>query len=237
MKGVLNMEAIDVLSETTTMKSWQQVLADEIQQTYFQNLWYQIQQERESGIKIYPPEKDVFHAFRMAKFDEIRVVILGQDPYHGEHQAHGLAFSVSEGITFPPSLRNIFKELRDDIAGFQIPMHGCLNQWAEQGVLLLNHVLTVREGSPNSHAKIGWEQFTDAIIRKLNDERQHLVFMLWGASAQKKGDLICRNKHLVLTAAHPSPLSAYRGFFGCKHFSQANDYLRQHGLREIDWHL
>ena len=165
------------------------------------------------------------------------MVILGQDPYHGAGQAHGLSFSVQAGVAPPPSLVNIYKELADDIAGFQIPAHGCLQHWAEQGVLLLNTVLTVRAGQAHSHAALGWETFTDRVIAMLNQEREGLVFLLWGSHAQKKGAFIDRSRHCVLTAPHPSPLSAYRGFFGCKHFSQANAYLQQQGLAAIDWQV
>ena len=165
------------------------------------------------------------------------MVILGQDPYHGAGQAHGLAFSVRPDVVVPPSLANIYKELADDIAGFRIPQHGYLQHWAEQGVLLLNTVLTVRAGQAHSHAALGWETFTDQVIHQLNRYREHLVFMLWGSHAQKKGAFIDRSRHLVLTAPHPSPLSAYRGFFGCRHFSQANAYLQAHGQSEIDWQV
>ena len=173
----------------------------------------------------------------MLLFIHRQTIILGQDPYHGPHQAHGLAFSVNEGIAFPPSLQNIFKELETDIEDFQIPMHGDLTPWAEQGVFLLNTVLTVQKGLANSHADWGWEQFTDEVIATLNNQREHIVFMLWGAHAQKKGRVINKDKQLILTAPHPSPLSAYRGFFGCSHFSKANHYLREKGQPPINWHL
>ncbi|MBQ9602037.1 MAG: uracil-DNA glycosylase [Neisseriaceae bacterium] len=219
------------------MQTWQQALAGEKQQTYFQELIQKVRAEREAGQQIFPAAKDVFNAFKLTEFANIRVVILGQDPYHNIGQAHGLAFSVQNGITPPPSLVNIYKELSQDIAGFQIPQHGNLTHWAEQGVLLLNTVLTVRAHQANSHAQYGWETFTDRVIEQINQHRQHIVFMLWGSHAQKKGAKINRQKHLVLTAPHPSPLSAYRGFFGCKHFSQANHYLLENGFDAIDWQI
>ncbi|MCF7521798.1 uracil-DNA glycosylase [Neisseria sp. ZJ106] len=219
------------------MHTWHEAIGNEKEQPYFQHIIQSVRQEREQGQIIYPPAADVFNAFKATEFSQVKVVILGQDPYHGAGQAHGLAFSVRPDIQIPPSLVNIYKELSDDIPGFQIPPHGCLQYWAEQGVLLLNTVLTVRDGAAHSHAPLGWEQFTDRVIARLNDQRQHLVFMLWGSHAQKKGAFIDRSRHLVLTAPHPSPLSAYRGFFGCKHFSQANRYLQQHGIAEIDWQI
>ena len=193
--------------------------------------------EREAGQIVYPPAADVFNAFRATEFGRVRVVILGQDPYHGANQAHGLAFSVREGVAVPPSLVNIYKELAQDIPGFQIPKHGCLQSWAEQGVLLLNTVLTVRARQAHSHAALGWETFTDTVIRRLAEQRKHLVFILWGSHAQKKGAFIDRGRHLVLTSPHPSPLSAYRGFFGSKPFSQTNAYLQKHGQTPIDWQV
>ena len=219
------------------MQTWTEALGEEKQQPYFQHILNTVQAERESGQIIYPPAADVFNAFRATEFDQVKVVILGQDPYHGEGQAHGLAFSVQKGVRIPPSLQNIYKELASDIAGFQIPKHGNLQHWAEQGVLLLNTVLTVRAGQAHSHAALGWEVFTDKVIRQLAEHREHLVFILWGSHAQKKGAFIDRNRHLVLTAVHPSPLSASRGFFGSKPFSQTNDYLQQHGLNPIDWQV
>lgn len=219
------------------MQTWRQALSQEKEHPYFQNLLSRIQAERDAGETIYPPKSDVFNAFKFTEFDQVRVVILGQDPYHNIGQAHGLAFSVQPEIAIPPSLLNIYKELADDIANFQIPRHGNLNHWAEQGVLLLNTVLTVRAHQAHSHANYGWETFTDKVIEQLNQHREHLVFLLWGSHAQKKGAKINRNKHLVLTAPHPSPLSVYRGFFGCKHFSQTNDYLIKHGFAPIDWQI
>ncbi len=219
------------------MQSWHEAIGAEKEQAYFQQILHSVKAERAAGTLVYPPAADVFNAFKVTEFKQVKVVILGQDPYHGAGQAHGLSFSVQAGIAPPPSLVNIYKELADDIAGFQIPAHGCLQHWAEQGVLLLNTVLTVRAGQAHSHAALGWETFTDRVIAMLNQEREGLVFLLWGSHAQKKGAFIDRNRHCVLTAPHPSPLSAYRGFFGCKHFSQANAYLQQQGLAAIDWQV
>ncbi|WP_188211712.1 uracil-DNA glycosylase [Neisseria sp. RH3002v2g] len=219
------------------MQTWHEAIGAEKEKAYFQTILEKVRHERQAGITVYPPERDVFNAFRTTEFGSVKVVILGQDPYHGAGQAHGLAFSVQPEIAVPPSLVNIYKELATDIEGFQIPQHGYLQHWAEQGVLLLNTVLTVRAGVAHSHATFGWETFTDEVIRQLDKEREHLVFMLWGSHAQKKGAFIDRNRHLVLTAPHPSPLSAYRGFFGCKHFSQANAYLQERGLEPIDWQV
>lgn len=219
------------------METWQQVLGAEKAQPYFQQLLARIRAERERGDVIFPPAPEVFNALKLTEFGNVRVVILGQDPYHNVGQAHGLAFSVREGVQIPPSLVNIYKELGDDIAGFTAPTHGCLNRWAEQGVLLLNTTLTVRAHEANSHAQYGWQTFTDRVIEQVNQHREHVVFLLWGSHAQKKAAMIDRRKHLILTAPHPSPLSAYRGFFGCKHFSQTNAYLREHGQPEIDWQI
>ncbi|SSY80712.1 uracil-DNA glycosylase [Alysiella crassa] len=219
------------------METWQQVLGAEKAQPYFQQLLARIRAERERGDVIFPPAPEVFNALKLTEFGKVRVVILGQDPYHNVGQAHGLAFSVREGVQIPPSLVNIYKELGDDIAGFTAPTHGCLNRWAEQGVLLLNTTLTVRAHEANSHAQYGWQTFTDRVIEQVNQHREHVVFLLWGSHAQKKAAMIDRRKHLILTAPHPSPLSAYRGFFGCKHFSQTNAYLREHGQPEIDWQI
>ena len=185
----------------------------------------------------HPPQNEVFSAFSLTEFDQVKVVILGQDPYHRPNQAHGLSFSVKPPVTPPPSLVNIYKELSTDIEGFVIPHHGYLVEWAKQGVLLLNTVLTVEEGKANSHANWGWEAFTDKVIAQLNAHRENIVFLLWGSHAQKKGAFIDRNKHCVLTAPHPSPLAAHRGFFGCHHFSKANEYLKAHGMAEINWQL
>ena len=219
------------------MQTWSQAIGDEKQQAYFQQILARVKAERQEGQTIYPPAADVFNAFKATEFGAVKVVILGQDPYHGAGQAHGLAFSVRPGIQIPPSLQNIYKELAADIEGFVIPQHGCLQHWAEQGVLLLNTVLTVRAGQAHSHATFGWERFTDCVIRQLAQEREGLVFILWGSHAQKKGAFIDRNRHLVLFAPHPSPLSAHRGFFGSKPFSQTNAYLKAQGQSAIDWQL
>ncbi len=219
------------------MHSWTEAIGAEKQQPYFRHIIDTVAAERAAGQIVYPPSAEVFNAFKATEFDRVKVVILGQDPYHGAGQAHGLAFSVQPDVAIPPSLQNIYKELAADIPGFQIPRHGYLQHWAEQGVLLLNTVLTVRAGQAHSHARLGWETFTDAVIRKLAEERQQLVFILWGSHAQKKGAFIDRQRHLVLAAPHPSPLSAHRGFFGSKPFSQTNAYLQQHGMAPIDWQV
>lgn len=219
------------------MKTWKEAIGEEKSQGYFQQILHYVQQERAAGKTIYPPQAEVFSAFALTEFGDVKVVILGQDPYHGPNQAHGLSFSVKPPVPAPPSLVNIYKELAQDIEGFQIPPHGCLVEWAKQGVLLLNTVLTVEQGKAHSHANIGWERFTDKVIAQLNQHRENLVFLLWGSHAQKKGQFIDRSRHLVLTSVHPSPLSAHRGFFGCKHFSQTNRYLTEKGLSEINWQL
>ncbi len=188
----------------------------------------------DAGKTVYPSNDNIFRALELTPFETVKVVILGQDPYHGAGQAHGLAFSVQRDVKIPPSLRNIYKELNDDI-GMDIPDHGFLEGWAKQGVLLLNTTLTVEDGKPASHQGRGWEEFTDAIIAQVNDLKRPVVFMLWGAHAQKKSDMIDGQKHLILTASHPSPLSAHRGFLGCKHFSKANNYLKANGQTEINW--
>ena len=219
---------------------WQAIIAKEQQQTYFQQLTATIDQQRADGEVIFPLAEDVFNAFKSVDLTDVKVVILGQDPYHGvgaegQSQAHGLAFSVRKGIKTPPSLANIYKELKQDIQDFDIPEHGYLQSWAEQGVLLLNTVLTVKQGQAHSHAKLGWEIFTDEVIAQLNQQNSGCVFMLWGSHAQKKGKNIEPKKHLVLNSVHPSPLSAYRGFFGCQHFSKANAWLQAHGKQAIEW--
>ncbi|MHC8471790.1 uracil-DNA glycosylase [Plesiomonas shigelloides] len=215
--------------------NWSDVIGAEKQQPYFLDTMAYVAAERAAGKEIYPPEHDVFNAFRYTPFEQVKVVILGQDPYHGPNQAHGLCFSVLPGVPVPPSLVNMYKELVQDIAGFQIPQHGYLKSWADQGVLLLNTVLTVERGQAHSHAKLGWETFTDRVIAAVNEHRQGVVFLLWGAHAQKKGRIIDRQRHHVLTAPHPSPLSAHRGFLGCRHFSQTNQLLAQQNLPAIDW--
>jgi uracil-DNA glycosylase len=216
---------------------WQTLINQEQAKPYFQSLLTNIQQQRADGLTIFPSENNVFNAFENVDISEVKVVILGQDPYHGEGQAHGLAFSVLPNIKIPPSLANIYKELCTDIDDFVTPNHGFLQPWAKQGVLLLNTVLTVQQANAHSHAKLGWETFTDAVIAELNEQNGHCVFILWGAHAQKKGRNINNGKHLVLAGPHPSPLSAYRGFFGSKPFSQTNTWLASKGLSPIDWRL
>ena len=223
-------------SKMTTPLTWHDVLADEQQQPYFLNTLKTVAEERQSGITIYPPQKDVFNAFRFTELGDVKVVILGQDPYHGAGQAHGLCFSVQPGVRIPPSLVNIYKEMESDL-GIPRPAHGFLESWARQGVLLLNSVLTVEEGRAGSHQGKGWEGFTDHVVDVLNREREGLVFLLWGSYAQAKGRVIDTRRHRVLKAPHPSPLSAHRGFLGCKHFSAVNEYLRRRGEPQVDWML
>jgi uracil-DNA glycosylase len=220
-------------NEVKIAPSWNARLASEFDQPYFQTLTEFVKQEYKTQV-VYPPGKEIFKAFDHCSFEDAKVVIIGQDPYHGPGQANGLCFSVRDGVKAPPSLVNIFKEIRNDL-NKPIPASGNLERWAEQGVLLLNATLTVRASTPGSHQNKGWETFTDAVIKKISDEKENVVFLLWGAYAQKKGEIINRNKHFVLMSAHPSPFSADRGFFGCKHFSKANDYLKSKGLKEIDW--
>lgn len=215
---------------------WLQLLQEEFDAPYMQLLRQFLAAEKAAGKAIYPPGSLWFNALNHTPFSAVKVVILGQDPYHGPQQAHGLCFSVKHGVAVPPSLNNIFAELQRDL-GIEAPTHGDLTQWADQGVLLLNAVLTVENGKAGAHQGRGWELFTDKIITLLNEQRQHLVFLLWGSYAQKKGALIDRSKHLVLTSPHPSPLSAYRGFIGNAHFSKTNAYLQQQGIPCIDWQL
>ena len=214
---------------------WAPVLKAEYAKPYYRKLYEFIHREYASGV-IYPPAQDIFNAFHLTPLSGVKVVIIGQDPYHEPGQAHGLCFSVQKGVDIPPSLQNIYKEMHDDI-GFEIPDHGCLTPWAEQGVLLLNAVLTVRAHVAASHQNKGWEQFTDAVIRAVNEVDRPVVFMLWGGFARGKRAMLTNPKHLVLEAPHPSPLSAYRGFFGCKHFSRANEFLKENGVDPIDWSL
>ncbi len=218
-------------------QTWHDVLGAEKEKPYFQSLMQKVAAERDAGKVIYPPQDQVFDALKMTPLDTIKVVILGQDPYHGPNQAHGLSFSVQPGVKTPPSLKNIYKELAADIQGFRVPDHGYLMPWAEQGVLLLNTVLTVEQGKAHSHAKYGWETFTDAVIDAVNTTCRGVVVMLWGSHAQKKGSALDRTRHLVLEAPHPSPLSAHRGFLGCGHFSQANQYLQANGQKIVNWQL
>lgn len=215
---------------------WSDLLAKEKNEDYFQNILQTIQQERKNGQDIYPAQKDIFNAFRHTPLVNLKVVILGQDPYHGPGQAHGLSFSVPKGVNPPPSLQNIFKEIHADL-GLPMPKHGCLTDWAKQGVLLLNASLSVKAGQPQSHHYLGWERFTDQVIKDLNALDRPLVFLLWGAYAHKKAQFLNNPRHLVLKTTHPSPLSAHRGFLGCKHFSKTNTYLKSHGVEPIDWRL
>ena len=225
----INQTIMDVKIES----GWKVQLENEFEKPYFERVTSFVRQEY-ATTTVYPPGKLIFNAFNLCPFDKVRVVIIGQDPYHEPGQAHGLCFSVNDGVPFPPSLQNIFKEIHDDI-GTPMPTSGNLTRWAEQGVLLLNATLTVRAHQAGSHQNKGWEEFTDAVIRQLNDHKEHLVFILWGSYAQRKGSIIDRSRHLVLTSAHPSPLSAYRGFFGNHHFSQANAYLQKNGIPPIQW--
>jgi len=217
--------------------TWKSALSDEKQKDYFVELLERVSQAREAGSVVYPPQPDVFNALKYTPLDQVKVVLLGQDPYHGPNQAHGLCFSVKDGVKTPPSLKNMYKELTSDIEGFNEPNHGTLTSWAEQGVLLLNTVLTVEQGKAHSHAKWGWETFTDKVIDVVNEHCHNVVFLLWGSHAQKKGKHIDREKHKVLHAPHPSPLSAHRGFLGCKHFSQTNEYLVEKGKTPINWQV
>ncbi|QEN09320.1 uracil-DNA glycosylase [Oceanispirochaeta crateris] len=216
--------------------SWLSVLTDEFEKPYMDHLHDFLLKEKRDGKTLFPPGKQIFQALDRTSFDDVKVVILGQDPYHGPGQAHGLSFSVQPGVAPPPSLVNIYKEMESDL-GLKPPTHGCLTSWADQGVLLLNSVLTVEAHRAASHQGQGWEQFTDRIIRELEEKKEHLVFILWGSYARKKGSFIRRDRHLVIESPHPSPLSSYRGFFGSKPFSRANNYLRQSGQTPIEWRL
>jgi uracil-DNA glycosylase len=217
--------------------SWMNVLSVEFQQDYFKNLMEFITSEKNKGKLIFPSSADIYNAFSLTPLSKVKVVILGQDPYHGDGQAHGLSFSVKDDIKLPPSLKNMFKELEDDIDAFQLPTSGNHSKRAAQGVLLLNAILTVEAHKAASHQKQGWEQFTDNVIKLVSKECEHVVFLLWGKYAEQKERLIDEQKHLILKAAHPSPFSAYRGFFGCKHFSKVNEYLNSEGRTAIDWVL
>ena len=216
---------------------WLTVLEEEFEKDYMKSLKAFLLEEKEKGNTVYPKGTDIFNALNTTPFDKVKVVILGQDPYHGAGQAHGLSFSVQKGVAVPPSLKNMYKELETDIDGFKTPGHGNLTYWAEQGVLLLNATLTVRASEAGSHQKRGWEIFTDEIIKALSQKREHIIFLLWGKYAQQKAELIDARKHHVLMAAHPSPFSAYNGFFGSKHFSKTNQLLVQDNLTPIDWKL
>ena len=217
---------------------WDQVLFGEFEKEYYLRLRDFLKEEyfQQNSYEIYPSMYDIFNAMKATPYNSVKVVLLGQDPYHGPGQAHGMCFSVPRGVKPPPSLQNIFRELHDDL-GCDFPEHGCLESWAEQGVLLLNTVLTVRAGQAGSHRGKGWEIFTDTVIRKLNEREEPTVFLLWGANARSKKSLITNPGHLILEAAHPSPLSAFNGFFGCRHFSQANDFLQSQGIGPVDWQI
>lgn len=216
--------------------SWLAHIGDEFNKPYMDELKAFLRQEEQAGKVIFPSSKQIFNALNSTPFEQVKVVVLGQDPYHGPGQAHGLSFSVPEGVAVPPSLKNIYKELNRSLA-LPVPAHGCLQTWADQGVLLLNAMLTVEQAKAGAHQGKGWEAFTDAVIHALNDKCENIVFLLWGGYAQKKGAFIDGAKHLILKAPHPSPLSAYRGFLGCDHFSKANIYLQQRGQAPIDWRL
>ena len=215
--------------------SWKKYLSSEFELSYFKQLATFVKLEQNNGT-IYPADNNIFNAFNYTAFDNIKVIVLGQDPYHGEGQAHGLAFSVQDGVPFPPSLRNIFQEYSSDL-GYPIPSSGNLTKWAQEGVFLLNTLLTVRANEAHSHKDKGWERFTDAVIKLISERKEHLVFILWGKPAQQKAKLIDESKHFVLKAPHPSPLSSYRGFFGSRPFSKTNEYLKKQGIIEIDWKL
>ncbi len=221
------------MSQVKIEESWKAELANEFEKPYFQALTQFLKNEKATGKIIYPPGSQIFNAFEKTPFKNVKVVILGQDPYHNPGEAMGLSFSVPKGIRTPPSLQNIYKEIQTDL-GLPIPAYGDLTSWAEQGVFLLNAMLTVRQGDAGSHQKIGWQFFTDAVIKRLSEDGENIVFMLWGNFAKKKKEIIDTSKHLVLEAAHPSPLAG-GAFFGCKHFSQANQYLKEQGKTEIDW--
>lgn len=230
------MSSAEGVREIQLEPSWKAALGEEFEQPYMHSLREFLRQQKAQGKRIYPPGKLIFNALNSTPFDRVRLVIIGQDPYHGPGQAHGLCFSVLPGVPVPPSLKNIYKELHSDV-GFTDPGHGCLSPWAKQGVLLLNATLTVEAGKAGSHQGKGWEQFTDRIIALLNEEKAGLAFLLWGSYAQKKGASIDRSRHLVLQSPHPSPLSASRGFFGNRHFSRANAYLQEQGGPPIEWQL
>jgi uracil-DNA glycosylase len=230
------MEVNETFVRPALEKSWLNLLKDQFESPYFSELKSFLMNEKESGKVIFPPGRLIFNALNSTPFEKVKVVILGQDPYHGKGQANGLCFSVADGVPFPPSLKNIFKELADDV-GMALPQSGNLQKWADQGVLLLNATLTVESGLAGSHQNKGWETFTDQIIRRLSENRAGIVFLLWGKFAQAKEGLINTQKHFVLKAPHPSPFSAYTGFLGCKHFSKTNALLKQSGVEPVDWSL
>lgn len=218
-------------------KNWQDFFKEESCKSYYSEILKYLKERALQGAEIYPPQKEIFSAYEDIDPQNIKVVIIGQDPYHGESQAHGLAFSVNKGIKIPPSLRNMYKELEESVDGFEIPDHGYLKDWSNQGVFLLNNVLTVEKSSPDCHKKIGWEKFTNETIKYINKHCENVVFVLWGGNAKKKEKMIDKEKHCVLMSAHPSPLSSYRGFFGCNHFNLINDYLISKNKEKIDWNL
>lgn len=222
-------------NQVAIAESWKPVLQQEFDKPYFKALIDFLKQEKAAGKTIFPPGPQIFAAFDYTAFNDVQVVIIGQDPYHGQGQAHGLCFSVNKGIAVPPSLQNIYKEIKTDIEGFETPNHGDLSHWAKQGVLMLNATLTVEKDKAGSHQGKGWEAFTDAVIKVVSTQKENVVFILWGKFAQSKARLIDETKHLILMAAHPSPFSAYNGFFGCKHFSKTNHYLKQHQSQIINW--
>ena len=232
----MSISQANLFEEPKQELTWASVLEKEKKKDYFKNALKFVEKERAAGKIIYPPNAEVFNALSLTPFSDVKVVIIGQDPYHGPRQAHGLCFSVRKGIPKPPSLVNIFKEIESDLR-IAPPNHGFLESWAKQGVLLLNAVLTVEASKPQSHQNKGWETFTDRVITELNEKRDNLVFLLWGASAKRKAAGVNQVKHKVLSAPHPSPLSAHRGFLGCKHFSQANEYLKEKGIQAIDWSI
>ena len=221
----------------TIEESWLKILKDEFDKPYMKALKAFLLTEKEKGYEVYPKGSEIFNALNHTSFEKVKVVLLGQDPYHGPGQAHGLSFSVQKGVTIPPSLKNIYKELASDIPGFVIPSHGNLTKWADEGVLLLNATLTVRAREAGSHQGKGWEIFTNKIISRISEEHEGIVFLLWGRYAQNKSALIDSSKHKILTAAHPSPFSAYNGFFGCNHFSKTNEILKQEGKNPVDWQI
>lgn len=225
-----------MIQQPTEVITWKTVLAEEKKKDYFKNILQFLEVEKAANKIIYPPQADIFNALKYTPYEDVKVVIIGQDPYHGQNQAHGLSFSVRHGVPQPPSLKNIFKELHDDL-NIEIPTHGCLEAWTKQGVLLLNAVLTVEAGEPQSHANIGWQQFTDRVIESLNEHTTGIVFLLWGSYAQQKRLLITNPNHRILETTHPSPFSAHRGFLGSKHFSKANALLEQMGREKINWQL
>lgn len=218
-------------------KDWQEFYLKEAQKDYFKEIKLFLKEREDSGAIIYPKKEDIFSVYENLSPKDIKVVIIGQDPYHGKGQAHGLAFSVNNGVKIPPSLRNMYKELSDSVIGFEVPNHGYLQSWVDEGVFLINNVLTVEEASPDSHKNKGWEIFTNETIKYLNENYENIVFVLWGGNAKKKEKMINKDKHCVLMSAHPSPLSSYRGFFGCNHFNLINDYLESKNLKRINWNL